>query len=204
MHRRLLAICISVALTALSGCDTRPTSTELAKVQAAAGKKVDFASLNDLHGFVVGTGPSAVALPRAYVLFDPQCPHCARLWETAKPLRGVAQIKWIPVGILNGTSREQAGMLLESKDPVTLMNANEATFAATGRPSLVSTSTSDATQGWVGDNNLAMTALGATSVPTVVYRKKGDNEISTASGEMTTNQLAELLGVGETVAVSAK
>lgn len=204
MQRHFRVLCAAVSLFALAGCGPRPAVTADAKPPAAAAKQVEFASFNELHGFVVGTGQSAVALPRAYVLFDPQCPHCAKLWEAAKPLRASAAIKWIPVGILSATSRNQSAMLLESKDPVSLMNANEATFAATGRASQVTTTVADETLGWVGGNNLAMATIGATSVPTLIYRKKGETSISTASGEMTTPQIAELLGITAGAAPSVK
>ena len=31
----------------------------------------------------------------SYVFFDPQCPHCAVLWKSARPLKSQARFVWI-------------------------------------------------------------------------------------------------------------
>ena len=55
-------------------------------------------------GFTVG--PMMVA-KTVYVFFDPQCPHCGRLWEASKPIADKLRMVWIPVAILNQNSAPQ-------------------------------------------------------------------------------------------------
>ena len=43
-----------------------------------------------------------------YVFFDPQCPHCGRLWETAKPLLGQIRVVWVPVAFITAKSGRRA------------------------------------------------------------------------------------------------
>lgn len=186
------------AVFAISACD-RPQvlgSTEAAGTVPVESKATaDFASMNNLKGFTVGDGASAAALPTAYVLFDPQCPHCAHLWEAAKPLQSRVRLKWIPVGLLNGISTTQSAMLLEANDPVALMNANEATVTRTGRPLSTTEQVKAETLKSVEENTAMLRGLKVTSVPTLVYRDSETKALGIASGAMSTEKLVELLGL---------
>jgi thiol:disulfide interchange protein DsbG len=201
--RRLISISFAfAAVVAISACDSpRETASASASASASAASQpervasADFASLDNLKGFPVGKGPSVMALPTAYVLFDTQCPHCAHLWEAAKPLQSKVLIKWIPVGLLNGLSTTQGAMLLEATDPVTLMTSNEAVFTRTGRPSTATESVTEESRKSVEKNTEMLNILKATSVPTIVYRNPVTQELAIKSGSMPTENLAELLGV---------
>ena len=76
-------------------------------------------------GFTVG---SEMTVRRVFVFFDPQCPHCAELWQAAKPLKSQARFVWIPVGVMNEASTAQGAALLAAPDPVAAMDAHEASM----------------------------------------------------------------------------
>ena len=92
------------------------------------------------HWIADGSGKA----PRiVYVLTDPNCPYCNKLWSDARPWvnAGKVQLRHIMVGVLTSTSAGKAAALLTSKDPVTALadyeQANMATNAkvmAAGRP----------------------------------------------------------------------
>jgi thiol:disulfide interchange protein DsbG len=65
-----------------------------------------------------------------YIFFDAQCPHCAMLWESAKPLKSQAKFVWIPVGLLNAASTAQGATLLAAGDPVAAMDEHETSMRA--------------------------------------------------------------------------
>jgi len=193
-----LSVAILAALT-LSGCDdTRGSKPSEAGWPAAAAEAADpVAALNQLKGFNVGKGASAVSMPTAYVLFDPQCPHCAHLWNEAKPLESKVLIKWIPVGWLNGMSATQGAMLLEAADPVALMSANEAVMLRTGRPSTDTAAVKDETLAHVKANTAMLATLKVTSVPTIIYRDPATKNLEIVSGARPTAELEKMFGIAD-------
>lgn len=67
---------------------------------------------------------SMMSTNQAYVIFDPQCSHCAKLWAETKKVNGV-NFNWIPVGFLNAKSTEQGAVLLSSPEGAKIMNLHE-------------------------------------------------------------------------------
>lgn len=67
-----------------------------------------------------------------YVLTDPNCPYCNKLWSDARPWinAGKVQLRHIMVGILTPTSAGKAAALLTSKDPSAALAAYEQANAA--------------------------------------------------------------------------
>lgn len=207
MRRLPLAAFTFAAALALVGCDSSSASSSPAAPQASAtaANAVDnFAALNDLSGFKVGKGASSMSMPKAYILFDPQCPHCSHLWDAAKPLQSKVVIKWIPVGLLNGMSGTQAAMLLEAADPVAMMSANEAVFASTNRAPTSTALVKDETRKKVEENTAMLRKLKATAVPTIVYRDPKTNAETVLSGGPSTEKLAEMLGIAAQAPVTGK
>lgn len=204
--RRLPFVLFTLAATlALVGCESSASPSSAAPQASASAPATDnFAALNDLGGFKVGKGTNSMSMPKAYVLFDPQCPHCSHLWEAAKPLQSKVVIKWIPVGLLNGMSGTQAAMLLESADPVAMMSANEAVFANTNRAPTATAPVKDETRKKVEESTAMLRKLKATGVPTIVYRDPKTNAQTVLSGVPTTEQLAGMLGVAAPAPVTAK
>ena len=94
------AVAALFAAVLLSGC--KDAAGPSARRQAAAKAPVTTAAIEaEAKGFTVG---STMSTRTVYVFFDPQCPHCAVLWQAAKPLKSQAKFVWIPVGIINKTS----------------------------------------------------------------------------------------------------
>lgn len=202
MRRTLSTVLAVVAALALSGCDSSKTAAPRSPAEAATAAVDNFTALNNLKGFTVGTGVSSVSMPKAYILFDPQCPHCSHLWEAAKPLQAKVRIKWIPVGLLNGLSSTQAAMLIEAADPVAMMAANEAAYAATKRPPTATAEVKAETRKSVEENTAMLRKLNATSVPFIVYRDPVTRELTTAAGVHPTDVLAKMFGVPDAAPAS--
>lgn len=85
--------------------------------------------------------------PRAprvvYVVTDPNCPYCIKLWADARPWvdSGKVQLRHIMVGILSASSAGKAAALLSAKDPAQALTAHarahvgpDGKSAAAGRP----------------------------------------------------------------------
>ena len=67
-----------------------------------------------------------------YVLFDPQCPHCAALWESAQPLHRQTRFVWLPVALLNAKSLPQGAAIMTAANPAETMNTHERELLANG------------------------------------------------------------------------
>jgi thiol:disulfide interchange protein DsbG len=65
----------------------------------------------------VSIGPK-VSDYTVFVMFDPQCLHCARLWEESKSLTGTVKFIWVPVNFFEGNSKAQSALLLSSTSPM--------------------------------------------------------------------------------------
>lgn len=199
MRRTVLFAPALAAALLLSACDT--STTPAASTPGAPGSSEvvtaadTFALLDQANGFQVGKAAGVGKLPTAYVIFDPQCSHCAQLWQNAKPLHDKVLLKWIPVGMLNRTSVTQSAMLLEATDPVAMMSKNEATFLATHRPSKETLDVKADTIEFIKQNTAMLEKLKAQSVPTIVYRDHATRAPVITSGALPTEKLAELFGL---------
>ena len=147
------------ACLALAACKESPDTS---KAAAAAKEPVSTAAIEaEAKGFVVG---APMSVRTVYVFFDPQCPHCATLWETAKPLKPQAKFVWIPVALIGKTSEGQGAALLAAKDPVAAMDEHEASMRArTGGISAMGDL--DAQRAQVVKNTQLMNRFGFESVP---------------------------------------
>ena len=125
--KKLLTIC-TLPLFILA-CGESKTATDV-KQTANAGQSVPdeqakikkvFEEVKGLNSFKTG---NMMAANQAYVLFDPQCPHCAKLWAETKKINGLS-VNWIPVGFLNQKSTQQGAVIISSPDAAKLMNVHE-------------------------------------------------------------------------------
>ena len=200
MQRLLISLMMLASTLTLTACDKAETppaaaQSETAAPPAASGE-VTFDQFEAAKGFTVGTGPSIMAQTNAYVLFDPQCPHCADLWNNSKPLQGQAKMKWIPVGFLNSKSKTQAAVLLEAENPAELMNKYEAEMAARGSSSVLDGSPSKEALEQVERNTEILRQSRAQSVPAIFYRNpKNAGNMAMVTGSAPTESIAGLLGV---------
>jgi thiol:disulfide interchange protein DsbG len=184
-----LAAAALAAAAALSACKDAPPGAGGASSPAAARAVSIEAIEQQARGFSVGPPMSARVV---HVFFDPQCPHCAALWQAAKPLKAQARFVWVPVAVLNGNSLAQGAALLAAPDPVAAMDAHEQSLDEK-RGGILPTAAADAQKDSVTRNTKLLDGLGIASVPTLVM-KQGDTA-KVQEGSMPTDALARWIGV---------
>jgi len=175
----------------LAACKDAATPAEPAAAPAARTPVTTAAIEAEAKGFTVGT---PMATRTVYVFFDPQCPHCAVLWQQAKPLKNQAKFVWIPVAFSGATGMAQGATILAAADPVAKMEENEASILAkTG--GITAASGVDAQKEQVKKNTELLTRMGFESVPSIVALHAQTGQLVTAEGSMPTAQLAARLGL---------
>jgi thiol:disulfide interchange protein DsbG len=187
---RFLFAWLAAAVLVLAACSKQdapaaakdaPKRAPTVEIMAAEGK-----------GFTVGSMMSANAV---YVLFDAQCPHCARLWEASLPLHKKAKFVWIPVGLINASSTSQGAAMLTSADPFQTMTEHEKSLLAGQGGIAASASIPPETEQAIKNNTRLFNNLGLEGVPFVVARNLRSGQTVTRGGSMSTAALADLLGV---------
>lgn len=186
-RRALLRAAVGSGVAVLAACDARIRNEKDVSVQA--GDPIALAQA--AAGFSVGS-PTARSV--AYVFFDMQCPHCARLWQATKPLQDRVRFVWIPVSIVNSTSLEQGAAVLAADEPGSMMNRHEENLLAGGNGMAAQTGTA-AGREKVQANTRTLGSLGAESVPYIVSRNVNSDRTVTHAGALSTGDLAALLGV---------
>jgi thiol:disulfide interchange protein DsbG len=185
---RFVAAVLSVGLL-LSGCK------DAAGPSAGGGESkapVTVAAIQaEAKGFTVG---APMAARTVYVFFDPQCPHCAALWQSAKPLKSQAKFIWIPVGIIGKSSIAQGSTILAAKDPVAAMDENEASVL-NKQGGIAASGDTDSQKAAVEQNTTLFNRFGFASVPTIVALNAQTGAMVTNEGAMPTADLAKLLGL---------
>jgi thiol:disulfide interchange protein DsbG len=129
-----------------------------------------------------------------YVFFDSQCPHCAALWKTAKPLKNQAKFVWIPVALMNKTSEAQGAALLAAKDPVATMDEHEASMSAK-KGGISAMGDLPAQRATVVKNTALMNRFGFPSVPSIVAVHAQTGALVSRQGGLPTPELAAFLGL---------
>lgn len=183
----------ATALTActllLAGCNDAP---EASAPKTAVGAPISVEAIAaEAKGFSAGSQMSKRVV---YVFFDAQCPHCAALWEAAKPLKSQARFVWIPVGLLNAASTSQGATLLAAGDPVAAMDEHEASMKA-GRGGISAASSIDPQKDAVAKNTALMTRMGFSAIPSIVGTHAQTGAVVAQEGALPTAALAELLGL---------
>ena len=178
---------LSASLLFLSGCKESPD-----KPAAAASVPVTTEAIDaQASGFTVG---SPMSVRTVYVFFDSQCPHCAALWQTARPLKSQAKFIWIPVALIGKTSEGQGAAILAAKDPVAAMDEHEASMSAK-KGGISAMGDLDPQRAQVVKNTALMTRFGFASVPSIVAKHAQTGALLTREGSMATPELAAFLGL---------
>jgi thiol:disulfide interchange protein DsbG len=145
----------------------------------------------EARGFSVGSTMSARTI---YVFFDPQCPHCAALWDAARPLKPQARFVWIPVALINQKSGPQGAAIMSAADPVAAMDQHEASLR-NQQGGIAAMGVTDAQKDIVKRNTDLMNRFGFGGVPTVVAKHAQTGQLVTLEGAMPTAMLAQRLGL---------
>jgi len=196
MQRRLFSLSLVASLTAaLTACSKQDS----ASAPAAAATPIPPAQALEVlakegKGFTVGALMSANTV---YVLFDPQCPHCAHLWQSSIPLQGKVKFTWLPVSLLNAKSLPQGAAILTSANPADTMNTHERELLANSGGIAASASIAPEVEAAIKNNTALLDRLGATSVPFMVAKHQGSGQVVTQAGAMGTEALAAFLGMAQ-------
>jgi thiol:disulfide interchange protein DsbG len=184
-----IAIAVLAATLMVSACKEGPGTPDKGSV---ASTPVSIAAIEaEATGFTVGSPMSARTV---YVFFDPQCPHCAALWKTAKPLKNQAKFVWIPVALMNKTSEAQGAALLAAKDPVATMDEHEASMTAK-KGGISAMGDFQAQRAMVLKNTALMNRFGFPSVPSIVAVHAQTGALVSRQGGLPTPELAAFLGL---------
>jgi thiol:disulfide interchange protein DsbG len=187
MRTLRIAIAALAACLLFAGCKESPD-----KPAAAAAAPVSIEAIDaEARGFTVG---SSMSVRTVYVFFDSQCPHCAALWQTAKPLKSQAKFIWIPVELIGKVSEGQGAAILAAKDPVAAMDEHEASMAAK-KGGISAMGDLDPQRAQVLKNTALMTRFGFASVPSIVAKHAQTGALVTREGSMATPELAAFLGL---------
>ena len=194
LNRRLALTLLSSAAFGLVACSKEGSGAPAA---ASAGSAIDPAQAYDTvareaKGFAAGAMMSAHT---AYVLFDPQCPHCSHLWESSLPLQTKVKFIWAPVAIIGPKSLPQGAALMQAANPVEAMTAHEKSLLAGQGGTSASSSVPADIEAAIKANTGLLDRLGADSVPFIVARHMGSGQVITRAGSMDTADLANWLGV---------
>lgn len=198
MKQHVCRLALALLPLALAACG-EPAGVEAAKVAVAGIPRSQPVTIEALKqhtkGFEVGAPMSA---RRVYVFFDPQCPHCARLWQDSKQLHDQVRFTWIPVSIMRPVGMQQGATLLHATDPVGAMNLHEAALTA-GRGGIAGASNDPAELAEIQRNTAVFESFGATSVPFVVGEHARTGARVTIPGALPAAALAQQLGLNPQV-----
>jgi len=122
-----------------------------------------WARLEKLSWIPEGTGKKTI-----YVLFDPNCPYCHRLWTAVRGAVGAGnvQIRWLPVAILKDSSKGLGAALYAARNPSQLL-------AAMVNHQLQPAVVTEVANKKMAYNLLLLRDTGYTGVPTIIYRESG-------------------------------
>lgn len=190
-----LAVALSMLL-ALAGCGKTPSNATQSQAASQAAR-VPASAIYDTvaakaTGFTIG---NMMATRVVYVMFDPQCPHCGRLWQTVKPLLGQIRMVWTPVRFSGELSGRQGAVLLSAKDPVAEMDAHERSLDAKQSGLVPPSDISSELVAKVTANTSLMQEIGADSVPFMVYKNPVTGQSASFEGAAETADLKKLFGL---------
>ncbi len=189
--KRRVVLAATAAAALLAACGKEESSTR-AGGDSAASQPVSVEKIEqEAKGFSVG---STMSTRVVHVFFDPQCPHCAALWEAAKPLKPQARFVWIPVGLIGDKSVAQGAAILAAADPIALMEQNEASVQKQ-QGGIAAMGVTDAQKDVVKRNTQLFNSFGFTGVPTIIGKHAQTGALVTIDGAVPTATLAQKLGL---------
>lgn len=200
-RKTLLASIIIGASFIITACDDTsskdPVQTQKslsATPEKSAEKQTALSSLAELQqktSFFI-TGPRLKQEGSyTYVFFDPQCPHCNKLWQNAQSvLVKDVSIVWIPVAFLNEKSLPQGATILSSGNSRQTMEEHEKSMSDGGAGIAVSSVINPTGLEKIRTNNSIFESIGGNSVP-LIFRASSNGEILKVSGELTPEFLKE-------------
>ena len=187
-----MALCLGTLQ--LAGCTPKgDPSSSATPAQPAKTPAQQYAALaKEAKGISIGPGVSDYTV---FVMFDPQCLHCARLWEESKALTGTVKFVWVPVKFLDGSDKSQSALLLGSSTPVEDMDRLMSSVLAR----TTSTSPQEAVPPYleasIKSNTELINRFHVLAVPYVVARNQTTSEYVARQGGMSNEMLKRFLGI---------
>lgn len=192
---RLASLPFAAALALeLAACSPQESGTSSDAKSAAAFNPADAYDLlaKEGRGFTAGSMMSANTV---YVMFDPQCPHCAHLWQQSLPLHKKLKFVWMPVSFINAKSAPQGAAILSAANPVETMTAHEASITAGTGGTAASSDIPDDIKAAIQKNTDIFNRMRVESVPYIVAKNATTGQVVTNAGAMETAALEQFLGV---------
>lgn len=194
-RRRLLGLATTLAAAALAtparaqGSADAPAAPPAPPLPDARAMLEQFEKSG--RGFEMRPGVKSATT--VYVVFDPQCPWCAKLWDSAKPIADRVRFVWLPVALLNPRSEPQGAAILASANPVETMEANEAQLSNGGLPIDTLAPPMSARED-VWSNTRVFRRTGGRTVPFAVYRD-AQGQAAIIPGYLPPEELKKALGL---------
>lgn len=189
-HSSLRLSIALAAVLALAGCSKEEASGPAAASAPKRSASVEIVAA-EAKGFTVG---AMMAANPVYVFFDPQCPHCGRLWEASLPLQKKVKFVWIPISLLNASSGPQGATLLSAADPGKSMAEHEKSMRA-NQGGIPASGVKPEMEQAIKKNTALFNNLGIEGVPYLIARNARTGTTVMRGGEMGTAAIAELVGV---------
>jgi thiol:disulfide interchange protein DsbG len=179
----------------VSGCTPKADSTSASIPVAAVNTPAEQYAALQKFAKGIAIGPS-ISDYTVFVMFDPQCLHCARLWEEAKGLSGTVKFVWVPVSFFDGGSKAQSALLLSSTTPREDMD--KAMAAVIDR--IPTAKTEEAVPPYleasIQSNTDLINRFRVLAVPYVVSRNQTTSAFVSRQGGMSKDMLQRFLGIG--------
>jgi thiol:disulfide interchange protein DsbG len=197
MKRRHALLSLStIGLSLMGACSKNEAANTAAaespaKATTATEAQKAYQAASVGSGFTVGP---IVAANTIYVLFDPQCPHCAELWTASQPLIGKLKMVWMPVAFLHHSSAPQGALLLSASNPAATMSEHEALLSSRKGGLPVPAEVDAGLIAKVKANTELLQKLGVDSVPFIVYRNRKTGAYGSHAGSVSTEQLLQMVG----------
>lgn len=189
---RTLLICMLGA--GLAACNPGDNKAPVAAAPAAKTPAEQYEALRQsAKGIAVGPEQSDYTV---YVMFDPQCLHCARLWDEAQALTSTVKFVWVPVNFFEGASKAQAAALLGAANPKEeldrLMDVVQARKGAAAKPP----NPPEYLDAVVKTNTELINRFHVLAVPYIVARNQTTSQYVARQGGMSREMLKKFLGIG--------
>jgi thiol:disulfide interchange protein DsbG len=190
-----LVLALSLVALPIAGCTPKADSASTAATPEALKTPADqYAALaKGAKGISIGPKESAYTV---FVLFDPDCLHCARLWEESKGLTDTVKFVWVPVSFFDGGSKAQSAFLLSSSSPREDMDRVLAAVLARKASTVAQEAVAPYLAANIQSNTELINRFHALAVPYVVARNQTTGDYVARQGGMSREMLKRFLGIG--------
>jgi thiol:disulfide interchange protein DsbG len=166
-----------------------------ASVAAGADLEANFARLAKADAVVEGPvrDPQFVL----YVLFDANCFYCHLTWKAVQPYEKVGlQVRWIPVAYQQPSSIGRAAAIVQARDRVAAMRANETRYDAARFDGGIAPARDvpPALASQLEENTRLMHELGAPGTPVAAWRDRAGN-VHVRVGMLRLSELPAITGL---------